>query len=169
MYADIIRQFHKTLGNLDTILSKAEEHAALRGFPVDNFMGLRLAPDMLPFWRQVTIACDVAKAAAAAYAQIEAPKFEDDETTVEQLHERIAATRAFIDSIPTDAYAKTNDKSIVSVPFPKGKAMFAADAALSRSLPNFFFHVSMAYALLRSGGVGIGKMDYLGHLNLFDA
>ncbi|GDX81493.1 hypothetical protein LBMAG42_33040 [Deltaproteobacteria bacterium] len=141
----------------------------MRGFPVDNFMGLRLAPDMLPFWRQVTIACDVAKAAAAAYAQIEAPKFDDNETTVAQLHERIAATRAFLASIPADAYAKTNDKSIVSVPFPRGKAMFAADAALSRSVPNFFFHVSMAYALLRAGGVSIGKMDYLGELNLFDA
>jgi hypothetical protein len=168
MYAALLAQFQFTLANLDAILAKAEAHAESRSFPVDNFMALRLAPDMLPFWRQVTIACDVAKAAAAAYARIDAPKFEDNETTVAQLRERIAKTLAFLATISPEQYTIADD-DVVRVPFPPGKAMLARDAALSRSVPNFFFHVSMAYAILRAGGVNIGKMDYLGPIKLFDA
>jgi len=169
MYADLIRQFQKTLGNLDAILVKAQEHAELRGFPVDNFMHQRLAPDMLPFWRQVTIACDVVKAAVAAYAQVEAPKFEDNEATVAQLRERIAKTLAFVASVPAERYAHTTAQTAIKIPFPPGKALHAPDYALSRSVPNFFFHVSMAYAILRQGGLPIGKGDFLGHLPVFDA
>ncbi len=168
MYADLVSQFAKTLASLDAILAKAEAHATVRGFPVDNFVGMRLAPDMLPFWRQVTIACDAAKAGAAAWAQVDAPKFEDNETTVAELRARIAKTIAFLDSIPADAYAKTQNDTIVKIAFPPGKAMFARDAALSRSVPNFFFHATTAYAILRGGGVPIGKMDFLGELKLFD-
>lgn len=168
MYADLVAQYRKTLLNLDAILSKAEEYAATKNFPVENFMGARLAPDMLPFWRQVTIACDAAKAAAAAYTDSEAPRFEDNESNFVQLHERIARTIAFLDSLPTSAYT-VSAASVVKVPFPPGKALKAPEYALCRSVPNFFFHVSMAYALLRAGGVPIGKGDLLGHLNLFDA
>lgn len=169
MYADLIRQFQKSLGNLDAILAKATANAEMRGFPVDNFIGMRLAPDMLPFWRQVTIACDGIKGAAAIYSQVEAPKFEDNETTVAQLRERIAKTLAFVDSIPGNQLGEIASDQIVKIPFPPGKAMFARDAALSRSIPNIYFHLSMAYAILRHGGVPIGKLDFLGELNLFDA
>lgn len=169
MYADLLRQFTKSLRNLDAILVKATVNAETRGFPIDNFIGMRLAPDMLPFWRQVTIACDGIKAAAAAYSQVEAPKFDDNETTVAQLRERIAKTLAFVDSIPADELGNISPDQVVKIPFPPGKAMLARDAALSRSIPNIYFHLSMAYAILRHGGVPIGKQDFLGELNLFDA
>ncbi len=168
MFADLVAQYRKTLTNLDAILSKAEEYAATKNFPVENFMSARLAPDMLPFWRQVTIACDVAKSAAAAFTDSAAPRFEDNETNFAQLHDRISRTIAFLDTLPASAYT-ASESSVVKVPFPPGKALKAPEYALCRSLPNFFFHVSMAYALLRAGGVPVGKGDFLGQLNLFDA
>ena len=168
MFYDAILQFQKTLGNLDAILAKAAAHAEERKFNVDNFCTARLAPDMLPFTRQVTIACDVAKAAAGAYTGKEMPKFEDTESTVAQLRERIAKTLAVLAPLTEADFAATAADTIVKIPFPPGKAMHARDALITRALPNFFFHVAMAYAILRAGGVNIGKMDYLGQLNLFD-
>ena len=169
MYADLLRQFSKSLRNLDAILVKATANAESRGFPVDNFIHARLAPDMLPFWRQVTIACDGIKAGTAAYSQVEAPKFDDNETTVAQLRERIAKTLAFVDAVPPEQLGNIQPDQVIKIMFPPGKAMLVRDAALSRSIPNIYFHLTMAYAILRAGGVPIGKMDFLGELNMFDA
>ncbi|MFZ5476921.1 MAG: DUF1993 domain-containing protein [Myxococcota bacterium] len=166
MYTDLVRQLQKTLRNLDAILGKAQKNAEARGFPVDNFMTQRLAPDMLPFPRQVQIACDHAKNCAAAVAGVETPKFPDEEKSVAELRERIAKTLAFIDGL---SFGDADANAVVKVPNPPGKAMRLHDAVYSRWTPNFFFHASMAYAILRAGGVDVGKRDWLGELALFDA
>ncbi len=169
MYYLGIRQFVRTLKNLDAILSKAERYASTRGFDVNNFVNARLAPDMLPFVGQIRIACDAAKAAAAGLSGKEAPRFEDNEKTFEELHARIAKTVAFIDGLTEADFAKTTPETKLRVPNPKGKSLPANDFLLARQFPNFYFHVATAYALLRHGGVDLGKADYLGELPLLDA
>ncbi len=168
MFYDAIVQYHKTLGNLDAILGKAMAHAEERKFSADNFCTQRIAPDMLPFARNVMIACDTAKAAAGAFSGRAVPKFEDTETTIPELRERIAKTIALLATFSAADFAETTAATIVKIPFPPGKAMLAGEALMTRSIPNFFFHVSMVYAMIRAGGVTIGKMDYLGTLNQFD-
>lgn len=169
MYYATIQQLNKTLGNLDAILGKATEHAAARNFPVDNFMNARLAPDMLPFSRQILIACDTAKFVAASLAGQDAPKFDDDEKTVADLRARIAKTTAYLATFHAADFAQVTEVTPIKVPYPAGKKMLAQAAILSRALPNFFFHVTTAYALLRAGGIPLGKTDYLGALEMFDA
>lgn len=163
----IFQQFSKTLRNLQRILEKAKLDAETRKFDVNNFCSSRLFPDMLPFAKQIQIACDVAKISAATLSQKEAPKHDDKETTIDQLIDRIALCLSFLESIPDAAYDTLDAKALVSVPYPQGKTMHAQDALISRSIPNFYFHVSMAYALLRAGGVPLGKGDFLGELRYF--
>ena len=169
MYPALLSQMQKTLSNLDGVLEYAVEWAGEREFSADNFMTSRLAPDMLPFHRQVTIACDAAKAAGAAWAGVEAPRFEDNETTIAELRERIAKTQAFLASLDGAAVAACTDDRKVNVPFPPGSSMLARNAALQRSLPNFFFHAAMTYAVLRVGGVPLGKRHFLGELDYLPA
>ncbi len=169
MYAKVIEQLIKTLTNLDGILVKATGYAEMRGFPVDHFMTARLAPDMLPFWRQVTIACDVAKGIGAGLIGQDPPKFEDHEQTFAELRQRIAKTVAYLQGLPRARLDAVTAEQSVRIAYPPGKAMHAQDAIWSRAVPNFFFHVTTAYGLLRSGGVPIGKSDYLGELHVFDA
>ena len=169
MYYETIRQFAKTLGNLDAILEKATVQATERGYPVDNFMTARLAPDMLPFARHVLIAADTAKAAAAAFSGKEAPRYEDNEKTVAELRARIAKTLAWFETLQPEDFAKTRADTVVRIPYPPGKTMLAQDALFSRAIPNFYFHVTTAYDLLRAGGITIGKTDYLGERKMSDA
>jgi hypothetical protein len=167
MYYDVIQQFTKTLRNLDGILEKAIRHAEAKKFDPNNFCTARLAPDMFPLTKQVQIASDVAKAMPAMLTGKEPPKFEDNETTMEQLRERVRKTLAHLETYRADDFAKVTDKTAVKVPYPQGKSMHAADWVFARSVPNLFFHVSMTYALLRAGGVDVGKGDFLGPQNLF--
>lgn len=169
MYHDIIRQFVRTLGNLDAILVKATENATARGFDVNNFISARLAPDMLPFWRQVTIACDVAKAIAGGLSGKTPPRYEDNEQTFEELRARIAKTVAYLDGLEARDFEGIPDDRRIPIPYPPGKVMNVRAALVCRAVPNFYFHVTMAYALLRHGGVPVGKGDYLGALEFFDA
>lgn len=169
MYFELIQQFRHTLGNLDAILDKAARHAEARKFDPDAYLALRLAPDMFPFTRQVQIACDAAKTAAALFSGKEPPKHEDNEKTFSELRARIRKVCDYLDSFKAEDFKGTQAHTVVRVQFPQGKAMHAQDAALSRSIPNFFFHVTMAYALLRQAGVEVGKKDYLGELKIFDA
>src|SRR5262249_43935284 len=141
MYYAVIRQFAKTLGNLDAILGKAAAHADARKFSADNYCTLRLAPDMLPFTRQITIASDAAKNAAALLAGREPPKFEDNETTFAELRARIAKTLAYLNTFSAKDFEATTPRTEIKMVNPPGKAMYADDALLSRSLPNFYFHV----------------------------
>lgn len=163
-----IQQFARTLRNLDAVLGKAEAYAKARNFNVNNFLTARLAPDMLPFVSQVRIACDHAKSAAQALSGKELPKHEDNETTFEELHGRIAKCLALLDGLQTSDFAATKADAIVKMPNRPGKGMRAGEYLWQRQIPNFFFHVTTAYALLRAGGVDVGKSDFLGPLDIID-
>jgi uncharacterized protein len=169
MYYLAVRQFARTLKNLDRVLNKAEEHALSRGFDADNFVNMRLAPDMLPLVMQVRIACDNAKSAAAGLSGRAAPKHEDNETTLSDLHERIAKCLSFVDSVSEAEFQATTADTLVPLNYPAGKALRAEEYLFGRQIPNFYFHVVTAYDILRSGGVPLGKADYLGELELVDA
>ena len=154
--------FKAMLGNLSHILDKAQAHAQARKFDPSALTGFRLAPDMLPFTRQITIACDAAKIGMARISGLEAPKFEDTETTFEELKARIQKTLDWLATVPADKLDGTEDKDIT---FPVGRdatRTMKAEAYLKHwVLPNFFFHVTTAYAILRHNGVELGKGDYL--------
>jgi uncharacterized protein len=164
MYFAVIQQFQRTLRALDAILGKAILHAEAKKFSADNFCTARLAPDMLPFTRQIQMACDTAKRATASLTGKQAPVHEDTEQTMAQLRERIAKCLAYLGTLHAEDFAKVTAKTEVKLPNPPGKAMHAEDALFARAVPNFFFHVTTAYALLRAGGVEVGKMDFLGEL-----
>lgn len=168
MYYLAIRQFARSLKNLDTILGKAVSYAEARKFDVNNFVALRLFPDMLPFAAQVRIATDMAKAAAANLGGKEAPKFEDNEQTVEELRARVRRCITFLESFSESDFQNVSDKTIVKIPFPAGKALYAEEYLFGRQIPNFFFHVTTAYNLLRQGGVEVGKLDFIGSLDLLE-
>jgi hypothetical protein len=155
--------FTTMLRNLSHCMDKAEASAAARKFDVNVLVQARLAPDMLPFASQIRIACDAAKLAAARLGGLDAPKFADDETTFAQLKDRIARTLDFLATVPAAAIDGTEDKAIT---FPVGRdgttRTMQGEAYLKHwALPNVFFHVTTAYALLRHNGVDLGKVDYL--------
>jgi hypothetical protein len=164
MYHAIVRQFVRTLKNLDAVLEKATAYAQQRKFDVNNFCTARLAPDMLPFLAQVRIACDHAKSAASNLAGKEPPKHEDNETTIEELRGRIAKCVAYLDTLKESDFAQTKSDNVIKL--PRGKSMLADEYLLGRQIPNFYFHVTTAYALLRAGGVEIGKADFIGSLSV---
>jgi uncharacterized protein len=164
MYFAIVQQFQRTLRALDAILAKAILHAEAKKFAPDNFCTARLAPDMLPFTRQVQIACDSAKRVAAGLVDKEAPVHEDTEQTMTQLRERIQKCVAYLTTFRAGDFSAVTSKTQVKLLNPPGKAMYAEDALLARSIPNFFFHVVIAYSILRAGGVDLGKSDFLGEL-----
>ncbi|HXD06728.1 MAG TPA: DUF1993 domain-containing protein [Burkholderiaceae bacterium] len=163
MHSASVPVFERMLGNLVKWLDKAEAHAQARKFDSKVFLATRLAPDMLPLSAQVQIACDAAKFGVARLSGVEAPKFEDNETTLAELRERVAGTIAFLKSVPSSAVDGSEDKPI-SVPRRNAEPLqFRGEDYLRfMALPNFFFHVTTTYALLRHGGVELGKPDYLG-------
>ena len=154
--------FQHMLGNLAHLLDKAVANAEARKFDATVLVQSRLAPDMLPFARQVLIACDAAKNGAARISGVEAPKFDDTESTFTELKARIQKTLDFLATIPPGKMDGTEDKDIT---FPVGKdnvRTMKAEAYLKLwVMPNFFFHITTAYALLRHNGVDLGKADYL--------
>lgn len=154
--------FKLMLGNLSYFLDKAQAYADAKKFDPISLTQARLAPDMLPFTRQITIACDAAKFGVARLAGIEAPKFEDNEVTLQELKTRIAKTLEFLANAPADKLDGTEAKEIT---FPVGrdatKTMKGEEYLKHWVLPNFFFHVTTAYAILRHNGVDVGKTDYL--------
>jgi uncharacterized protein len=153
--------FLTMLANLDQWLQKAEAHADAKKFESSVYLSTRLAPDMLPFTNQIQIACDGAKFAMARLGSVEGPKFDDSESTIAQLRERVRATVAFIKSVPAEKIDGTEEKEI-TIPRRSGNITMKGEEYLKHYvLPNFFFHVTTAYALLRHNGVELGKKDYL--------
>jgi hypothetical protein len=154
--------FKRALRNLDHFLDKGLAHAEARKFSPDVLAQSRLAPDMLPLTAQVRIACDAAKLAMARVGGLEAPKFEDKETTLPELKARIAATLAWLDSLPANALDGREDQDVT---FPVGReatrTLKAADYLRHWALANVMFHVTTTYALLRHNGVALGKQDFL--------
>ncbi|HEX7439177.1 MAG TPA: DUF1993 domain-containing protein [Caldimonas sp.] len=164
MHSASVPIFVRMLGNLTTWLDKAEAHAAARKFDPGVYLAARLAPDMLPFTKQIQIACDAVKFGVARLAGIEAPKFEDDEASFADLRARIAKTLDFVQSVPPSKIDGTEAKDVV-VPRRDGSMTLKGEAYLKQFvLPNFFFHLTTAYALLRHNGVDLGKADFLGAL-----
>lgn len=155
--------FAKMLGNMLNWLEAAEAHAEAKKFSTDVYLTLRLAPDMLPFGRQIQIASDAAKGCVARLAGVEIPKYEDNEATLDELAERIRKTRDFVLSVPAEAFQGSEGRE-VSIPRRTGEPLKFDGTTYLRhfALPNFYFHATTTYALLRHAGVTLGKMDYLG-------
>ena len=162
MYSASVPVFKNMLGNLSHFLDKAQALADTRKFDPQVLVDYRLAPDMLPFRKQVQIACDACKNGLARLAGVEAPKFEDNEVTLAELKERIRKTLVFLDSVPRSKVDGCDDKDIT---FPAGRditrTLKGEAYLLNVALPNLFFHVTTAYAILRHNGVDLGKGDYL--------
>ena len=154
--------FEAMLGNLNYLLDKAQHFIEAKGCDPTAITQYRLAPDMLPFTRQVLIACDAAKNGVARISGVEAPKYPDDEKTIAELKARIFKTLDYLNSVPPSALDGTEDKDIT---FPVGRdsmRTMKAEAYLKLwVLPNLFFHITTAYNILRHNGVEIGKRDYL--------
>lgn len=155
-------QLKKMLGNLTTILTMAEEYAIAKGIDGKVLVEARLFPDMFPLARQVQIACDQVKFGLARLAGVEAPKFEDTESTLPQLKERIAKTITFMDSIKPEQIDGTEEKVIQFSIKGRNFEFVGEQYVLTWIIPNFYFHITTTYNILRHNGVELGKADYLG-------
>ncbi len=151
-----------SLNALSKILDKAEAYAEAKKMKPDVIPQLRLIADMLPFWRQIAIATDHAKGMSARLAGVEVPSYADTETTVAELKERIAKTVAFISSIPAAAYEGAEDRTIVVKAGSRELSFPGAQYYAGYAIPNFYFHMTTAYAILRANGLDVGKGDFLG-------
>ena len=164
MHTASVPIFVRMLGNLAGWLDKAEAHATAKKFEPSVYLGARLAPDMLPLPTQIQIACDAAKFCIARLAGAEAPPFPDDEKTLDDLRQRVKKTIDYLQSVPA-AQIDGSDAREISVPRRTGSVTMTGEAYLKHfALPNFFFHVTTTYALLRHYGVELGKIDFLGAL-----
>ena len=167
MYYQVVEQCTQSLNNLETCLDKAERHAATKKFDVGVLMTSRLAPDMKDFIYQVQSACDYVKAAAAWLSGQMPPKHVDNEQTNDVLRARIRKTVAFAKSVKEAQYAGASERK-VKLSWAPGKVISGKDYLLQVTIPNAFFHIAMAYAILRHNGVDVGKMDFLGPINFVD-
>lgn len=162
MYQASAPRFVNTLTNLSAILDKAQAHVDAKKIAPEALTAYRLFPDMFPMARQVQIACDTAKGAVARLAGVDIPVHEDTEQTLAELKARIARTIAFIQSIRPAQLDGTEDKDITLKRGEKSTTYKGMQFLLGHALPNFYFHVTTAYDILRHNGVEIGKRDYLG-------
>lgn len=168
LYQASVPQFKKMLNNLDKWLDAAVAHATKKSFDPAVLLTSRLAPDQYALTRQIQACCDAAKFATARLAGKEAPKHPDTETTLDELRARIRSTLEFLDTVTEADFADAKGR-VIELPFMPGKALVAADYLNEMSLPNFYFHVTTAFAILRHNGVDIGKPAFIGSLNLRDA
>ncbi len=163
MHSASVPVFQRMLTNLLAWLDKADAHAQARRFDPANYLALRLAPDMLPLAKQVQIASDAAKGCAARLAGVEVPSWPDDEATLDALRARVRRTIEYVGSMPAAQIDGSESRAIVIPLRNREPLRFDGHDYLRQfALPNFFFHVSMTYALLRQAGVELGKADYLG-------
>jgi hypothetical protein len=166
-YNDAIRLFAKTLRNIEQWMEKATAYAIAKSFEVDVLAQARLAPDQFAFARQVQSACDQAKYAAAYLGEKQAPSHPDTEQTFAELRQRIEKCVAFLDTVQAKDLAGAEERK-VSPPWLGGKWLRGDDYLVHVAIPNFFFHATMAYAILRHNGVDLGKMDYIGAIPVKD-
>ena len=162
LYQLSVPVYERALNAFLAILDKAEEHAKARKFDPNNYLALRLAPDMFPFVRQVQSFCDHAKNSSFRLAAKDPPAKEDKETTIAELRGRIQATLEMLKSIDAKAMEGGETREIV---IPAGGAKLklpGADYLLHFAMPNFYFHLTTAYDILRASGVEIGKRDFMG-------
>lgn len=165
IYDATIPPLRRTLANLSAILKKGEEYADAKKIEHYVLLNARLFVDMYPLTRQVQIATDMSKGAAARLAGVEVPKYEDNETTFAELQARIAKTIAFLDSIQP-AQLEGSETRDITISVPKADLKFTGQNYLLKwVIPNVYFHVTTAYNILRHNGVELGKQDFLGPRN----
>ena len=165
LYESTIPQFNNTLAQIEKWLDKAVEHAKAKSFDPNVLLTSRLAPDQYPLVRQIQSACDTAKFTPARLLSKDPPKHPDTEATIDELRTRIHAVREYLDGYKVEEFAGAETRQ-VHLPFLNGKHLLGADYVTQMQLPNFYFHASHAYAILRHNGVPVGKMDFIGHLTL---
>ncbi len=162
---DIVRnQFSSNLEAFLKILIKAKAHSEAHKFSPEKYLDLKFSPDMFNFLKQVQIITDNAKGAASRLSGKTAPVFPDTETTFEQLELRVRNTIDFLNSISNEEFNQFDSRD-VTFPWYPGKKLNSRDYLIGFALPNFYFHLTTAYDLLRHAGVSLGKADYLGNLN----
>src|SRR5688572_8099813 len=159
----LIKEMAKLLTNVEGWLDKAAAYATAKKFDPSVLLQMRLAPDMFPLVRQIQAACDAAKMSAALTSGKEPPSHPDTETTIPELVKRLQTVVAYLDTFTAKDFEAANDR-VVSRPRWEGKTMTAENYLVEHGQPNFFFHVTTAYAILRHAGVDVGKKDYLGKL-----
>lgn len=163
LHAASVPVFTQILGGLADVLAKAQAQAVDRKFDPEALLQARLYPDMFPLVRQVQIACDFAKGVSARLAGADVPAWDDSERSFEDLQARIARTLAFIQSLDAAAFEGAASREVVLRPgTPKERTLSGQAYLLAYGLPQFFFHVTTAYGLLRHNGIEIGKRDYMG-------
>lgn len=163
MYAASIPVFRQLLGSLNELLGKAQAHCVDKSIDPNALLLARLFPDMFPLSRQVQIACDFARGVSARLAGVQVPTNEDKEQTFEDLRALIARTLAFLDGLTPSQFEASEEREIITRPgTPKEKKFTGQSYLLSYGLPQFFFHVTTTYALLRHNGLDVGKRDYMG-------
>lgn len=163
MYQASIPVFVHMLGNLSAILDKASAHAEAKKIDPSIYINARLAPDMYPLSRQIQIATDMAKGCAARLAGIDVPSYEDNETTFPDLQARIAKTVAFVQSVSAEQINGSEERQVTLKLRGKDVSFSGQPYLLYFVLPNFYFHITAAYAILRHNGLDIGKMDFIGN------
>lgn len=163
MYKTSVPVFKQLLNSLSAILTKAEAYAAQKKFEPAILLNARLYPDMFPLIRQVQVAADFAKSVSARLAGVEVPVYEDNEQTFADLQTRISKTLSFIDSLTPAQLEGSETREIVLRPgTPKEKKLIGHNYLINYGLPQFFFHVTTAYAILRHNGLEVGKGDFMG-------
>jgi hypothetical protein len=163
MYQASVPVFVRMLDNLTKILDLAVQYAEEKKIDPSVLINARLAPDMYPLTRQVQIATDMAKGCAARLAGLEVPVYEDNETTFPELQARIAKTLAFIQSVSAEQIDGSEERTVILKLRGKEVSFKGQPYLLHFVLPNFYFHITIAYAILRHNGLAIGKMDYIGN------
>jgi hypothetical protein len=161
----VVTQFSKMLGNLQAILDKAAAHAHAKKFDMDVLLHARLSPDQFNLIRQVQVACDTAKLAATRLAgkEQDAPAHADTETTLAELAARLQSVVAYLESFTVQDFADAAQRRITQ-PRWEGKSLSGEEFLIQHAIPNLYFHVTTAYAILRHNGVEVGKRDFLGAL-----
>jgi len=163
VYPYTVPQFIKMLENLSHCMEKAEKHAAAKKYDVNVLANARLAPDQFDFTKQIQSACDAAKFCCARLTGKTAPKHEDNEQSFDQLHQRIQKCVGYLKTFKPEDF-QDSQKRPVTLPYMEGKTYAGEEYGISMAIPNFYFHVTTAYAILRHNGVDVGKMDYIGEL-----
>jgi hypothetical protein len=166
-YEANIHQFKKMLTNLDKWIETAVSHAQKKSFEPNTLLQARLAPDQYPLVRQVQSACDAAKSAGARLTGKEPPKHPDTEQTIDELRARIHTCVAYLETFKSADFADSENRPI-QLPFLEGKVILGSDYLTEMAVPNFYFHTTHAYAILRHNGVDLGKMSFIGSLNTKD-
>jgi hypothetical protein len=165
MYYETLGQMKTMLRQLDKWLEAAAAFAKTKSFEPDLFLGFRLAPDQFALARQVQTACDTAKVATSRLTGKEAPTHPDTEKTLDDLRARVSSVLVYLDGVSAKDFEGAATR-VVTQPRWEGKVMTGADYFLEHAVPNFFFHITHVYAILRHNGVNVGKRDYLGALSL---